>query len=165
MPLIPIEQPEETKEPNIINPWESAQERIGIRDWVCLSRPSANEAQVLAMTHNDPEEMGIIAQMQETLRRIRDDIKIPLFFDLNDETDYSVHSIDFNGKPIVTRIAEVVTMNGIRYHLLPGMNNVPQIIYDYLMTIPDMRKHMAPIPNVANLLGTFSGTPGYGLNS
>lgn len=133
---------EATHPPENTNTWDNPQQRVELREWVYLGAPKMNEAGIMALSNTDPNEMMIIKQTQDTLRRMLEDPKIEMTFDLNDDTDYAAGFLGSDGRNVFTRISEVVTINGIRWHLVPGKNLVPKIVYEYLMSIPDMKKHI-----------------------
>lgn len=90
----------------------------------------------------------------ETLQQFLDEPQVEIYYDLNNETDYAVQWQD-GDKVRIARVSECVTINGVRWHLIPGKNLVPKSVYEYIQSIPDMRKHMSIKPGSYSNLGRF----------
>lgn len=150
-----------SQEPNSVNSWEMPQKKIEIKQWVFLRKPYALSMDDIEspdkLVFKDKEDMDGYIQELQTLQELLDAPKVEIFFDLNDETDYAVlYSI--NGKDHSARVSECVTINGVRWHLFPGKQYVPKQIYEYIMSIPDMRKNVnAPKPGEFKCLDHLIG--------
>lgn len=130
----------------VINPWDCPQEKAEIRQWVYLSAPNIQNVGDL-----DP-------QAQETLREFLDAPTVEINYELNDETDYAM-PYRIPGKPItVARISDFVTINGVRWFLVPGKNIIPRPVYEFLMQVEDMKKAITILPGQSMSLGMFKAT-------
>lgn len=81
----------------------------------------------------------------ETMDAWMKEKQVEIFYDLNDETDYAVGFIDFDGKAGVARISDCVTINGIRWNLQPGKNLVPKSVYEFIMQCPEQRRRVSNV--------------------
>lgn len=95
------------------------------------------------------------AEEQALLQQWLDGPKVEIHYELNDETDYAVH-YSLNGKPMVSRVSDCVTINGVRWHLTPGKNIIPRAVYEFILQCPEQRNRVScPVANQANNLGLF----------
>lgn len=130
-----------------VNPWNLPQKKIEIKPWVFLRKPSATSMEQIEspsdLTFKTQEEMDFYIQELQTLDEFINGPKVEINYDLNDETDYAIlYSI--NGQDHAARVADCVSINGVRWNIPPGKSLVPKVVYEYLMSIPDMRKYVRP---------------------
>ncbi len=107
------------------NIWSHRQRRVEMRPYQALN----------ALDDQDIQTMD--AWMNER--------QVEIYYDLNDETDYAVGFIDFDGKAGVARISECVTINGIRWNLQPGKNIIPKSVYEFIMQCPEQRSKISSV--------------------
>lgn len=81
--------------------------------------------------------------------------QVEIYRDLNDEQDYAVKHLQSNGRMATARISDCVTINGVRWHLVPGKNIIPKPVYEFLMNCPEQRKLVSRtvFPNQARCIG------------
>lgn len=92
---------------------------------------------------------------KETLEAFLKAPKVDIYYDLNDQTDYAVPYMK-DGKTLVARISDTVTINGVRWHLFPGKNKIPAPVYEFLKQCPEQRRRLScPRPGEEQNLGLF----------
>ena len=97
-------------------------------------------------------------QELETLEQFLNGPKVEITYDLNDETDYAVPFVSKAGVS-VCRISDTVTINGVRWHLVPGKNLIPKPVYEFLMQCPEQRRRIAaPQAEQFTNLGHFTAS-------
>lgn len=101
-----------------MNPWAMPQKRIELPPTKKLLR-------------GDSEQMIV------TLEQAKADPLIDFYCEPNDEEDFAVFSLDESGKTVVTRVAKCITINGIRWHVVPGKNKLPKTVYEFLLHMND----------------------------
>ncbi len=82
-------------------------------------------------------------QEMETLNTMLSEPQVEIIYELNDETDYAAPYIDLNGVTKVARISEFVSINGVRWNLVPGRNPLPKTVYEFLMQCPEQRNRVS----------------------
>jgi len=123
---------------NLPSVWELPQERVGIRPFSKLYELDAME--------------------KETLEAFLSGPQVEIHYELNDETDYAVPFVSGNGVA-VCRLSDTVTINGVRWHLQPGKNVIPQPVYEFLLQCPEQRKRVScPQAGVSFNLGVFQAS-------
>jgi len=113
--------------------WDGPEKRLEIKPFTKIRELDKEEQQALQEFLNEPT--------------------VEIYYHLNDETDYSVQWM--NGSQLCTaRVSECVTINGVRWHLLPGKNLVPRSVYEFILSVEDMKnKVTGPQPGVSKNLG------------
>jgi hypothetical protein len=116
------------------NLWKLPQERLDIKPFHALYRLDEDEQATLDAFLNEPQ--------------------VEIYYDLNDERDYAVGFETADGIK-VARISDTVTINGVRWHLVPGKNLLPKSVYEFLKQCPEQcRRISAPQPGRAsNIMG------------
>lgn len=117
------------------SPWEVPQKRAELKPYTTLYTLDEFEKQ--------------------TLQEFLDGPQVEIFYDLNDETDYAVSHM-VGDRLAIARISECVTINGVRWHLVPGKNVIPAPVYEFLKQCPEQRSRLSsPKPNQFGNLGNF----------
>lgn len=124
-------------DPNALqNVWDIPQASIAIKPFVKLYQLDLEEQALLQQWLNGPQ--------------------VEIHYELNDDTDYAIH-YSLNGKAMVSRVSDCVTINGVRWHLTPGKNIIPKAVYEFILQCPEQRHRISsPVPNQANNLGLFN---------
>lgn len=97
-----------------LNPWSMPQKRLELPPTRKLLR-------------------GDDANMILTLEQAKADPLVEFYCEPNDEEDYAVFGLDESGKTTVTRVAKCLTINGVRWHVVPGKNQLPRTVYEFLL--------------------------------
>ena len=116
------------------NSWDFPQEKIEIKPYVKLYQL-------------DPDE-------QDTLEAFLKEPQVEIHYDINDDRDYAVY-YNTNSGVKVARVSDTVTINGVRWHLVPGKNVLPKSVYEFLVQCPEQcRRLSSPKPGQAqNIFG------------
>jgi len=115
-----------------LNPWSMPQKRLELPPTKKLLR-------------------GDSEQMIMTLEQAKADPLVEFYCEPNDEEDYAVFSLDEAGKTVVTRVAKCITINGVRWHVVPGKNLLPKTVYEFILQMKDASMKTRVKPGSVNL--------------
>ena len=90
-------------------------------------------------------------QMIQTLDQAKHEREVEFYMEPNDEEDFAVFSLDETGKQVVTRVSKCITINGVRFHIVPGKNKVPEFVYEFIMQMKDASLKRRIQPGSINL--------------
>ena len=96
-----------------------------------------------------PKSVNLVkadASIIETTERFSREPLVEMFFAPNDEMDSVIWTKDEYGKDRAVRVSETVSINGVQFILYPGKNMVPKTVYEFLMTVEDMRRKISMGP-------------------
>ncbi len=118
--------------------------------------PPANPWEGEVSNVDMPEFLPLVKadkEMMETLDNFKNDPKVVMHFQPNDETDYVCHRFNDKGKLEPIRVCKVVNINGVQYYIMPGRNTVPKTVYEFLMQMDSMKARVKILPNQARCIG------------
>ena len=132
MPLVPLQPQEGESEAK----QEAAQQ---------LPEQRGEMAPYKIIRQLDPEE-------QQTVQDFMNGDKVEVFCELNDEGDFKAGFINKQGRQVVARVSECITINGVMWPLQPGRNVVPRPVYEFLVQCQTAKERFAPItPKVGGI--------------
>ncbi len=71
----------------------------------------------------------------EQLQELNDWLKGPqveIYRELDDGTDFIIPCRDSSGNAAITRMSDFVSINGVRWNLVPGYNTVPKPVAEFI---------------------------------
>lgn len=116
---------------NIIDPWKQPQKKIELPRYERLYKADEIDLETLNTLENEP--------------------LIELTIEPNDETDYVIHHRDGS----ITRVSDCVTINGTRWLLTPGRNQIPKSVYEFYLQCPEQRRVLPTPTTTPECIGQF----------
>lgn len=108
----------------------------------------------------DQPEYTILGPMdkdiEDFLFQLRHEPRVQFVCNLNEEEEYHVHNPDGT----VTIISLTPEINNVRWHLMPGVNQIPLTFFEHLVQCPEQRRLMpSPQANVFVDIATIPALP------